>query len=137
VNELLAECGLANRSETHPFRLSYGQKRRLNVISSLAHDPDLILLDEVLIGQDIAHAIFLMELLWQQVERGKSVVMVGHDPEIARRYATRLLFFDAGRLVIDAPCEEGFEQLAAMERTAYLPARRRKPARANDLVTLA
>jgi len=137
VRELLAECGLAERSEAHPFRLSYGQKRRLNVISSLAHNPDLILLDEVLIGQDIAHAIFLMELLWQQVERGKSVVMIGHDPDIVRRYATRLLFFDAGRLVIDAPCESGFERLAATGRNAYLPAVRYQQSPANNLAVIA
>jgi energy-coupling factor transport system ATP-binding protein len=121
VVELLAQCGLESRRDAHPFRLSFGQKRRLNVISSLVHDPDLILLDEVLIGQDIEHALFLMNLLWQQVERGKTVVMISHDPDIVCRYATRMLFFDAGRIAIDDLCYRGFQQLMAEGRRAYAP----------------
>ena len=86
----------------------------------------------MLIGQDIDHAIFLMELLWQQVERGKTVVMVSHDPDIVRRFATRMVFFDAGRIVIDAPCDVGFQQIKAMELPAFLPATERCPPEAGD-----
>jgi energy-coupling factor transport system ATP-binding protein len=119
VADLLARSGLGDRHADHPYRLSYGQKRRLNLISVLSYAPRLILLDEVLIGQDPANAGFLLDLLRDRVEQGDAVVMVNHAPHITYRYATRLLFFHKGRLVIDAPVDEGFERLTALGQQAY------------------
>ncbi len=121
VETLLDRCGLRERKTDHPYCLSYGEKRRLNLVSVLAHNPQLILLDEVLIGQDAANAAFLMTLLCEQVEQGGTVVMVNHDPEIAHRYASRLIFFNSGHVVVDAPTAEAFQQLASLGRRAYLP----------------
>ncbi len=121
VEGLLAQAGLAARKAEHPYRLSYGQKRRLNLASVLAMAPSLILLDEVLIGQDRANAAALLGLLCQRAGAGAAVIMVTHDPEIVRAYATRLLFIDRGQVVIDAPPEQAFAELAALGRTAYLP----------------
>ena len=53
VGELLDRCGLGDRRDDHPYRLSYGEKRRLNLISVLSYRPKLILLDEVLIGHKV------------------------------------------------------------------------------------
>jgi energy-coupling factor transporter ATP-binding protein EcfA2 len=121
VEALLEHCGLGQRKVDHPYCLSYGEKRRLNLVSVLAHDPRLILLDEVLIGQDAANAAFLMDLLRERVERGSAVVMVTHNPETTRRYASRIIFFDGGQVVVDAPTEQAFQQLIALGRRAYLP----------------
>ncbi len=124
TTELLARCGLQGREGDHPYRLSYGEKRRLNLISVLAHAPRLILLDEVLIGQDARNATFLLELLRKQVERGSTVVMVNHNPEITRRYANRLIFFNTGKAIVDAPIAEAFRRLDALDRRAYVPRER-------------
>jgi energy-coupling factor transport system ATP-binding protein len=121
LGALLARCGLGDRHDDHPYRLSYGEKRRLNLVSVLGHDPPLILLDEPLIGQDAANVVFLMEWLCERVARGAAVVMVNHNPEVTRRYATRLVFLSQGQAVVDAPTEEAFERLAALEQEAYLP----------------
>lgn len=126
TKELLTRCGLQERGQDHPYRLSYGEKRRLNLISALAHAPRLILLDEVLIGQDAQNATFLMELLRERVERGGTVVMVNHNPEVTRRYASRLIFFNSGQAIVDAPTGEAFRQLGDMGRRAYLPRKRRR-----------
>jgi energy-coupling factor transport system ATP-binding protein len=121
VEELLARCGLGERRRDHPYRLSYGEKRRLNLISMLAYRPQLILLDEILIGQDARNAAFLLELLAERVEQGDTVVMVNHAPEITMRYASRLLFFNDGQVVVDKPTEEGFRRLDVLGQGAYLP----------------
>jgi len=118
---LLDEAGLGQRHDDHPYRLSYGEKRRLNLAAVLTYTPDLFLLDEILIGQDPDNAVRLLNWLQARVTAGSAVVLINHAPEIAQRYATRMLFFEAGRLAVDAPIEEGFTQLARMERTAYLP----------------
>jgi len=121
AEELLARCGLGDRLQDHPYRLSYGEKRRLNLVSVLTHAPRLILLDEVLIGQDAGNAAFLMELLREQVEQGGTVIMVNHNPEVTNCYASRLIFFNGGRVIVDAPTVEGFRQLASLGRQVYLP----------------
>jgi energy-coupling factor transporter ATP-binding protein EcfA2 len=120
IKELLDLCGLGDRLEDHPYRLSYGQKRRLNLISVLGYAPRLILLDEILIGQDPANATFVLDLLRRQVAEGAAVIMVNHAPEVTRRYASRVLFFNDGQVIIDAPTETAFEQLAAIKRAAYV-----------------
>jgi len=126
VEALLARCGLGDRQHDHPYRLSYGEKRRLNLISVLAYVPQLILVDEMLIGQDAENAAFLLELLRERVKQGGTVIMVNHDPEVTRRYASRLIFFNGSRTVVDAPTEEGFQQLAALGQEVYLPSIRRR-----------
>ncbi len=127
VEALLARCGLGDRTHDHPYRLSYGEKRRLNLISVLAYAPRLILLDELLIGQDPGNAAFLLGLLHERVEQGDTVIMVNHHPEVTCRYASRLIFFNSGQAVVDAPTEEGFRQLAALGKEVYLPSTRRRP----------
>jgi energy-coupling factor transporter ATP-binding protein EcfA2 len=123
VDEGLQRSGLGWRLADHPHRLSYGEKRRLNLISILSYEPRLILLDEVLIGQDPANAAFLLELVRERVEAGSTAIMVNHAPEVSRAYANRLLFFDGGRIVVDAPPEEAFRRLEEMGHGAYVPRR--------------
>ncbi|MFN2244980.1 MAG: ABC transporter ATP-binding protein [Anaerolineae bacterium] len=120
TGELLARCGLGDRLDDHPYRLSYGQKRRLNLVSVLSYQPKLVLLDEVLIGQDPENAAFLLDLLWEHVAGGGAVIMVSHAPEITNRYASRLLFFEDGGVLIDAPVGQAVSQLAALGKVAYV-----------------
>ena len=121
AESLLLRCGLGERLADHPYRLSHGEKRRLTLIAVLTYEPQLILLDEVLIGQDAANAGFLLGLLCERQSRGAAIVMVCHDPEVTRRYATRLVFFEAGRIAVDAPVDAGLERLAALGYDTYRP----------------
>jgi energy-coupling factor transporter ATP-binding protein EcfA2 len=86
----------------------------------LSYAPRLILLDEVLIGQDPANAGFLLDLLQEHVARGGAVIMVNHAPEVTRRYASRLLFFNDGRIAIDAPNGQAYDRLQALGKSAYV-----------------
>lgn len=117
----LNEAGLADRRDEHPYRLSYGEKRRLTLISMLTYAPRLILLDEVLIGQDPENARRLLAWLQALTEQGNAVVLVNHAPEITQSYATRLIFLDAGKIVVDAPTAKGFAALTEMGKGTYLP----------------
>jgi energy-coupling factor transporter ATP-binding protein EcfA2 len=121
VGRILERCGLERYRDSHPYRLSYGEKRRLNLASILSYEPRLILLDEILIGQDIDNATLIMDLLQEQTARGSTVVNVTHDPETTRLYSDRVVFLSSGRVVVDAPMEEAFAQLARLRLNDYLP----------------
>ena len=114
VGALLDGAGLADRRDDGPFRLSYGQKRRLNLIAATAHHPRLVLADEVLIGQDQANAARLMDRLRAMADAGACVVLALHDAGVARRYADRLLFLRAGRVLIDDAPGPALDRLAAL-----------------------
>jgi len=121
IDTLLVQTALDGYRDQHPYRLSYGEKRRLNLISILSYQPQLILLDEPFIGQDWGHARLLLRLLRDEAQRGATVLWITHDPALARAYADRMLFFSGGRLNVDAPAEEGFGALERMGRANYLP----------------
>jgi energy-coupling factor transport system ATP-binding protein len=118
---LLEAYGLSPYRQRHPHRLSYGEKRRLNLASVLSYAPRLLLLDEPLIGQDPANAAFLMEQLAEFAARGGAVLASTHDPETTARYATRALFLEGGRLALDAPPPQLFAELRSRGRYPYLP----------------
>ena len=115
---LLERSGLGEYLDRHPYRLSYGQKRRLNLISVLPF-AEVLLLDEVLIGQDAENVAALMGQLRDAADSGVTVVSVTHHPESTWRYADRVLFFAAGGPIVDAPPREAFAQLAERGYTAY------------------
>ena len=116
---LLQEMGLTHRRDDHPFRLSFGEKRRLNVVSVTAHQPRIVLADEVLIGQDPVNARIMMEYLRGIADDGGCVVQALHDPRTALRYADRVLFLSSGRVVLDAPPRAALAELGELGYVAY------------------
>lgn len=121
TRDLLESAGLGDRLEDHPHRLSFGQKRRLNLVSVLCFRPRILFLDEVYTGQDPDNMAVMHSLLSDYVEQGNSVVLVNHDPEYSARAATRLLFLRDGRLVVDSPTASASAALRELGETVYLP----------------
>jgi energy-coupling factor transport system ATP-binding protein len=121
TRSLLDMAGLGDRLQEHPYRLSYGEKRRLNLISILSYQPQLLLLDEIFIGQDRKNAEFLMGLLVDYARDGNAVLLVNHNPAYYPLISTRLLFLRDGKLVVDAPLSEGLLKIEKLGQAAYLP----------------
>jgi len=132
IERWVERVGLQGREADPPFRLSYGQKRRLNLISVLGHAPRLLLLDEVLIGQDPGNAAFVLTLLRETADRGVGVLLVSHAPEVVATYADRVLFLSEGRVVVDAGPDEASVQLAALGCWAYVGSAEDIPQRLAD-----
>lgn len=83
---LLDRVGLGDRLHHRPNQLSVGQIQRVAICRALINDPGLVLMDEPLGNQDKETGGQVLELLLQLAqEKGKTVVMVTHDPESARR----------------------------------------------------
>jgi ABC-type lipoprotein export system ATPase subunit len=83
---LLREVGLGDRVHHRPNQLSVGQVQRVAICRALVNDPELILMDEPLGNQDRATGGQILDLLLgMAASRGRTVVMVTHDPESARR----------------------------------------------------
>ncbi|MEX1367625.1 MAG: ABC transporter ATP-binding protein [Nannocystaceae bacterium] len=99
----LAEVGLAGREKAHPNQLSGGQQQRVAIARALVNDPEVLLADEPTGNLDSHTSAEIMALLTAlNRDRGITIVMVTHDPEIAE-YARRLVMFRDGRIVSDQP----------------------------------
>ncbi|MFW6141839.1 MAG: ABC transporter ATP-binding protein [Candidatus Saliniplasma sp.] len=86
---------------THPHTLSFGQKRRLNIFSSSNHDPELIIIDEPFSGQDHKNALHMASILNRLWRNGKTLIIVTHDLDFAKRFCTRVLVMEDGEIVYD------------------------------------
>ncbi|HJO02395.1 MAG TPA: ABC transporter ATP-binding protein [Acidobacteriota bacterium] len=98
ARELLADVGLADRTEGFPDRLSGGEQQRLAIARALVHEPELLLADEPTGNLDIetgAEVLVLLDRLVRQ--RGRTLIMATHSREIAAT-ADRVLQIRDGQL---------------------------------------
>jgi putative ABC transport system ATP-binding protein len=94
----LHSVGLAGREQNHPNQLSGGQQQRVAVARALVNDPALILADEPTGNLDSRTSIEVMEIFQRlNRERGITLVLVTHEPDIAE-YADRVVVFKDGRV---------------------------------------
>jgi ABC-type lipoprotein export system ATPase subunit len=96
--ELLSLIGLGERLRFRPNRLSGGEQQRVAICRALMNDPELLLADEPTGQLDSRTAAEIMNLLVMMNERGKTVIVVTHDPAIAA-YAKRIIRIKDGVII--------------------------------------
>ena len=117
--EALGRVGLAQHVDKRPAQLSGGQMQRVAIARALINDPEIVLADEPTGALDSTTSVQVMDLL-KEVAQDRLVIMVTHNPELARRYATRIVTLADGRITDDS---DPFDAAAAPRRDAK-PARR-------------
>ena len=108
----LEQVGLGNQLHKHPGEMSGGQMQRVAIARALVNNPDILLADEPTGALDSETSIQVMELL-KEVARDRLVVMVTHNPELAERYATRIVKLKDGVIRSDTMPYEPEDEAAA------------------------
>jgi len=101
VKELLDRVGLADRAEHRPTELSGGQMQRVAIARALAMDPDVLLADEPTGNLDTSSGGDIMGLFEELWTQGRTVLVITHDPALAKR-AGRVVEVRDGYIVSDS-----------------------------------
>lgn len=97
---MLREAELADLAERRPAELSGGERQRLALALALVRDPEVLLLDEPAAALDVAHQVTTFRRLRALADRGKTVVAVSHDLNLAAAVADVMLILVAGRVAV-------------------------------------
>ena len=97
--ELLTRVGLAEKAGSYPDRLSGGQQQRVAIARALAHDPRLLLLDEITSALDPELVGEVLDLVGELADSGRTLVMATHEIGFARQVADTVCFLDGGRIL--------------------------------------
>ncbi len=95
AREVLERVGLADHVNKKPNQLSGGQMQRVAIARALINDPEILLADEPTGALDSHTSVEIMNLL-QEIANDRLVVMVTHNPELAKDYATRIVTLKDG-----------------------------------------
>jgi len=106
ASDILKRVGLEKRVNHKPNQLSGGEQQRVAIARALVNDPSLILADEPTGNMDQKTGSEILELFKQLNSEGHSIVMVTHDPEIARQ-AKEIIILQDGQIVDKINQEKG------------------------------
>ena len=98
--KILKEVGLIDHIHKKPSQLSGGQMQRVAIARALVNDPDIILADEPTGALDSETSIQVMKIL-KKISKNKLVIMVTHNPELAKKYSTRIINLKDGKIISD------------------------------------
>ena len=101
AKEVLDKVGLKGDYHKKPNQLSGGQCQRVAIARALVNNPDILLADEPTGALDSATSIQIMELI-KEISKDRLVIMVTHNPEIAKKYSSRIVQLLDGKIIGDS-----------------------------------
>ena len=101
ATDALIKVGLKDHIDKKPNQLSGGQMQRVAIARALVNDPEIILADEPTGALDSVTSVQIMDLL-KEIAKDKLVIMVTHNPELAKQYSTRIIELKDGTILKDS-----------------------------------
>ena len=106
AKEALIKVGLEKHMYKRPNQLSGGQMQRVAIARALVNNPDILLADEPTGALDSKTSVQIMELL-KEIAKTKLVIMVTHNPDLAKEYSTRIITLKDGKITSDTNPYDG------------------------------
>ena len=111
----LDRVGLKDHAYKKPNQLSGGQMQRVAIARAIVNDPEVILADEPTGALDTKTSKQIMELI-KEISKEKLVIMVTHNPDLAKKYATRIIEVKDGEVISDSLPKEKYKDKNNIEK---------------------
>jgi putative ABC transport system ATP-binding protein len=121
ADAVLASVGLGGRETRHPSQLSGGQQQRVAIARALVNDPEVVLADEPTGNLDSRTSVEIMGIFQQLNDRGITIIMVTHEPDIAA-YARRNVVMRDGVILKDFNVTQRFDAATELQNIAPIDA---------------
>ena len=118
--EALEKVGLADQLNKKPNEMSGGQMQRVAIARALVNDPEILLADEPTGALDSETSVQIMELL-KEISKDRLVIMVTHNPELAKQYSTRIIRLLDGNITDDTMHYSGDEEEKTEKKSGKRP----------------
>lgn len=118
--EALKKVGLEDQINKKPNQMSGGQMQRVAIARALVNDPDILLADEPTGALDTETSVQIMEIL-KEISKDKLIIMVTHNPELAEKYAERIIKLRDGLIMDDSMPYKGEEEEAVQAKREKKP----------------
>lgn len=106
--ELLESIDLKDKANHYPDELSGGQKQRVAIVRTLIMNPEVILFDEPTSALDPEMVFEVLDLIMDIANKGITMVMVSHEISFVKKFATKILFLDEGKVSFLGTVDEIF-----------------------------
>ena len=106
AKKALTDVGLENHMYKRPNQLSGGQMQRVAIARALVNNPEILLADEPTGALDSNTSVQIMDLL-KKIAKNKLVIMVTHNPDLAKEYANRIINLKDGKIISDTNPYDG------------------------------
>ncbi|MEL6323230.1 MAG: ATP-binding cassette domain-containing protein [Pseudomonadota bacterium] len=111
AEELLQAAGLGDKARTKNSKLSKGMSQKVQILASIAHRPDFLILDEPFSGLDPVNQQALEDLIREEHARGATILFSTHVMEHAERLCDSIIMLARGQKVFDGTLSEAYDTL--------------------------
>lgn len=106
VDYWLDRLGMSEYRNKKLDTLSKGNQQKIQLITALSHDPDIVILDEPFSGLDPVNAMLLKDVVKEQISRGKIVLFSSHQMNYIEEFCDRIAILNEGRIVLQGDLRE-------------------------------
>lgn len=101
VERVLDSLGILDYADEHPYRLSRSLMQKVALASCLVHEPEVLILDEPVSHMSYPQNVEMLRLIEMLHSKGKTIIMITHDPLVAAHFSTRAITMENGRITRD------------------------------------
>ncbi len=117
VEDVLKKTDLFKYKDSHPFKLSGGEKQRLALASILVMNPKILILDEPTSGLDLRNARKLIGIVKNLQREGRTLILISHDMKLVSDLCERIILMKSGEIIADGGIKDIFNDSNLLEKT--------------------
>ncbi|UCD01317.1 MAG: ABC transporter ATP-binding protein [Promethearchaeota archaeon] len=120
TDQILHKFDLEKYKKRSPLNLSGGESKKLAVASIICRDPEILVFDEPTLGQDAKEIEFFINLIKNERENGKTIIIITHNIEFAYEYLSRTILMADGQIISDGPTKEVLKNEFLIRQTSLI-----------------